>query len=140
MLKKRVKRTIIIVLSVFLSIVLICGAMLLIYSIQCSSITDRERAAMTVCEDSDEALSRIKYANYLKKAHNGYRDYYYYDVCTYEGNSYIVELRDIGFKLEYSSKNRYSGPINRLVILNDMISYRSSEMGQFSDRIDVSVG
>lgn len=131
------KKILIIIGSVIGGIALIIGTMLLIYRIQCSNISSKERRAMRICEDSGY-FSDVKYANFLKSSHNGYVQYDYYDVST-ENGTYIVELRDDGDTLAYSSKMGYSGPFNRRTILNDKIAYRNSDMGSLGDSIEAEL-
>ena len=84
---------------------------------------------------SDAGIEHIKYVDLLEKANNGYYDYYYYDVVTESGQSFIVEIKDYGNRLEYNDfKNEYDGYFMKKDYLGDMIEYRASEFGSSSDR------
>ena len=131
----------ILIISIVLLLVAVIGFGLvrLIYNMQCNDISGEERRIMTLCESADEDLENIKYANKLKSINNGYRDYDYYDVCTVSGETYIVEIREGDDDWEYSSKRNYTNMFNRNTILGDMVSYRNSKAGQFSDDVDDNI-
>lgn len=133
--KLNAKKIVLIVLAVIIVVVaLTFGIIILSYSIECKDITKDERIVMEMCED--EGIEDIKYANFLESAHNGYREYEYYDVVTKDGNHYIVEIAGDPSDGEYCDKNGYSGFFNRSTILKGIIEYRSSDAGQFSDRVE----
>lgn len=136
MKKLNKKKLLIIIGSVIGCAALIFGIVRLVYSIKCKDITGEERKAMRICKEADDELSSIKYANLLKKNNNGYKDYYYYDVVTTDGEHYIVSLRDSGTHLEYEYKHSYTNCFNMHSILNDMIEYRESDLGSFSDSVE----
>lgn len=133
--KLNAKKIALIVLTVIIiGIALTFGIIILCYSIECKDITKDERIVMEMCED--EGIEDIKYANFLESAHNGYREYEYYDVVTKDGNHYIVEIGGDPSDGEYCGKMGYSGFINRSTILKERIEYRYSDSGQFCDRVD----
>ncbi len=133
------KKLLIIIASVVGGIALVFGVIRLVYSIQCNKITAQERVAMRICKEAEDDLSSIKYANLLKKNNNGYKDYYYYDVVTTNGERYIVELRDSGKYIEFNFMYSYKNYINMYVKLNDIILLRESDLGSFSDRVEVTI-
>lgn len=136
MKKLNKKKLLIIIGSVIGCAALIFGIVRLVYSIKCNNITGVERRVMRICEQADDGLSNIKYANLLKKVNNGYKDYYYYDVVTMEGEHYIVTIRDSGKYLEYENKSSYTNFFNMYSILDALVEYRESELGSFSDSVD----
>lgn len=133
--KKAFKLILIIPIALLLVAVIGFGLVCLIYNMQCNDISGEERRIMTLCESADEDLENIKYANKLKSNNNGYRNYDYYDVCTVSGETYIVEIREGDDDWEYSLKHSYTNMFNRNTILGDMVGYRNSKVGQFSDDV-----
>ena len=137
--KKKFPKWLIILLSVVCGLALLIGGLLLFYQIQCNDITGAERKVMKLCAEEDADLRNLKYANHLKTENNGYQDYSYYDVETANGRHYIVEVREGTAGLEFGFKRSYSGSIDRYIRLYEMIKYRCSELGSFSDRVEDSI-
>ena len=133
-MKRKMPKWLIILLSAVCGIALLIGGMLLFYQMQCNDITGVERRVMRICaEDAD--LQNLKYANHLKTENNGYRDYSYYDVETTDGRHYIVEIREGTNSMTFSYKGSYTNVIDRYIKLSDMVKYRKSDLGSFSDRV-----
>ena len=135
----KTKKIIIIVISV---IAILAGLCIL------SGILDLD-ALNTGSDKNDEELvfvfesqgiDNIKSVKFLKSANNGYKNYNYYDVVTSNGKKYIVEATGSSFNTVINSKMSYSNAFNRKTILNDMIEYRSSDAGTYSDKMDSLLG
>ncbi len=134
----RTKKIIIIVISV---IAILAGLSILaggsVLSVINSGSGENDETLVYVFEA--QGIDNIKSVKFLESANNGFRTYDYYDVVTSNGK-YIVEATGSGYDTLINHKNSYTNSFNRKTILKDMIEYRASDAGQYSDSVDSILG
>ena len=134
----KTKKIIIIVISV-IAILLGLGILSGILDLDALNTGSDKNDEELVFVFESQGIDNIESVKFLKSANNGYKNYNYYDVVTSNGK-YIVEATGSSFNTVITSQKSYSNAFNRKTILNDMIEYRSSDRGTYSDKVDSLLG
>lgn len=129
------------ILSMILAVVALfgnaAGVFAVAYKADCDKMTGLEKRVLSMCREDDRFFI-IEYVNYLKTENNGYYDYHYFDLHERNGDKYFVEIRDLDDgTYEISASEKYS--LLKIYRLSNMITYRSTELGAASDRMDVAL-